>query len=137
MKKADQKRLTRNLDREDLKIEKGTLDPKGNFFYPKGVLNVLEAVFEEEKLGRPRGKESPVFSFEEIQAIVDLIFFKPRNIILKIYERTPHRKGLPLRRKVFLSKLLGEAKFNGAKAARMAGYSSRSAKQIAYKIKKS
>lgn len=136
MNKVEQKRT--DLDNEDLKIETGELDPlEGDFLYPKGVLNVLGMIFRKKTFNRPRGKQSPVFSFEEIRAIANLIFFKPENIVLKVYKRVPRQKELPLKRKVFISKFVGEARFNGAKAARMAGYSPRSAKQIAYKIKKS
>lgn len=127
----------KQLDEQDLKIERGELDPEGDFLYPKGVMNVLGLVFRNKTFDRPRGKNSPTFSFEEARAITDLILFKPPNIVLKVYERLPRKKDLPLKRRVFINKFIGEAKFNGAKAARMAGYSRRSAKQIAYKIKQS
>ncbi|MDO8451330.1 MAG: hypothetical protein Q7S76_00490 [bacterium] len=123
---------------EDMQIERGDLDPpEEDLFYPRGVLNVLGMAFRNKKLQRPRGKDSPKFSFEEMQALVDLLFFRSPRVVLKIYERTPRRSGLPLKRRVFLKHLLGDAKFNGAKAARMAGYSPRSAKQIAHKIMRS
>ncbi len=123
------------LDEEDLKIEKGDIDPDGDFLYPKGVINVLNIAFKNKKFQRPRGKQSPTFSFEEVKVIADLIFFKPPNIALKVYKRVPKEKDWPLKRRQFLNHFLGDAKFNAAKAARMAGYSPRSAKQIAYKIK--
>jgi hypothetical protein len=124
------------LDEEDIKIEKGVLDPpEEDLFYPKGLLNIISMVFKNKKYQRPRGKKSPTFTIEEIKAIVEFIFFKPPNIIIKVYERMPREKDWPMRRKAFLNHYLGDAKFNAAKAARMAGYSPRSAKQIAYKIK--
>ncbi len=127
------------LDEEDLKIERGEADPPdGDLLYPKGVMNVLSMIFKKKYFPRPRGKNSPTFTFEETKAIVDLILFKPPSIVLKIYKRLPNQnKDLPFRRKVFINHLLGDARFNGARAARMAGYSPRSAKQIAYKIKQS
>lgn len=127
--------MKNTIDTEDEKIEKGDLDPtEDERLYPRGVLNVLGMVFRSKKLERPRGKESPKFSFEEVSALVDLLFFRSPYVVLKVYERAPKRMGLPLKRRVFLKHLLGDAKFNGAKAARMAGYSPRSAKQIAHKI---
>lgn len=81
------------LDEEDLKIERGDLDPPDErSFYPKGVLTALGLVFKLKTLARPRGKQSPIFSFEEIYAIADLIFFKPPNIVLKVYKRIPRTK---------------------------------------------
>ena len=123
-----------HLDSDDLKIEKGNLNPKGDFLYPRGVLNVLDVTFRNKKFNRPRGKNSPTFSFDEVQAIAELIFYKPEYIALKIYKRIPRKDELPFKRRVFAIKLVGEANFNGAKAARMAGYSPRSAKQIAYHL---
>src|SRR3989344_4141552 len=128
----------KTMDAEDIKIEKGDLDPsEKGMFYPKGVLNVLGMVFRSKKFERPRGKESPTFSKEEIHALADLLFFRSPYVVLKVYERLPKEREMPLKRHVFLDHLLGDAKFNAAKAARMAGYSPRSAKQIAYKIKQS
>ena len=135
IKKEEKKQVQEKISHNDLLIEKGELDPKGKYLYPKGVLNVLEMVFRNKTFPRPRGKQSPTFCSDEVQVIAELLFFKPPHIVLKIYERTPRERDMPLKRKVFINKLLGEAKFNGAKAARMAGYSPRSAKQIAYKIK--
>ena len=124
------------LDEEDIEIERGNLDPpKDDFLYPKGVLNVLNFIFKNKKFQRPRGKQSPTFSFEEVRVIADLLFFKPPHIILKIYRRLPQDREMPIKRKLFINHFLGDAKFNAAKAARLAGYSPRSAKQIAYKIK--
>ena len=124
------------LDAEDIKIERGELDPpKGDFLYAKGVLNVLNLIFKNKKFQRPRGKHSPQFSFEEIRALADFLFFKSPYVILKVYKRLPQRKEPPLKRRLFINHFLGDAKFNGAKAARLSGYSPRSAKQIAYKIK--
>ena len=76
----------------------------------------------------------PIFNLKEITAIADLIFFKPRNIHLVVYERVPRREELTLKQKSFIGHFVGDALFNGARAARMAGYSPRSAKQIAYKL---
>ncbi len=124
------------MDVDDIKIEKGDLDPpEENTFYPKGVLNILGMVFRSKKCERPRGKESPTFSKEEITALADLIFFKSPHVVLKVYERLPKQREMPIKRRMFINHFLGDAKFNGAKAARLAGYSPRSAKQIAYKIK--
>ena len=82
-----------DLDEEDLKIEKGDLDPLDErSFYPRGVLNALELVFRNKKFLRPRGKQSPIFSFEEIYDIANLIFFKPPNIVLKVYKHVPRTK---------------------------------------------
>lgn len=126
------------LNEEDLLIEKGEIDPQEeNIFYPRGVLNILNMVFEDDEISRPRGKESPTFSTEEIKIIADILFIKPPNIVLKVYSRVPRRKGLVPKRMAFINNYFGDAKFNGAKAARMTGYSKRSAKQIAYKIKQS
>ena len=128
----------KDLDVEDLRIEKGELDPpEENMFYPKGVLSILNMVFRNKKYDRPRGKQSPKFSKEDIWALADLLLFKSPYVVLKIYQRLPKERELPLKRRVFINHFLGDAKFNAAKAARMAGYSSRSAKQIAYKIKQS
>ena len=126
------------LDEQDKKIERGDEDPtEDECLYPKGVLNVLGMAFRNKKLQRPRGKKSPKFSFEEVQALVDLLFFRSPHVVLKVYERMPKRKEMPLKRRVFLKHLLGDAKFNATQAARMAGYSPRSAKQIAHKIMRS
>lgn len=125
------------LDSEDRQIEKGILEPEGDSLYPRGVLNVLGEVFRKKTFSRPRGKKSPIFTFEEVWAIANLIFFKPPNIVLRVYKRMPKKWEIAPRRMLFINYFLGEAKFNGAKAARMAGYSPRSAKQIAYKILRS
>lgn len=130
--------VAREMNPEDVQIEKGDLDPSENStFYPKGVLNILNMIFKSNKFQRPRGKESPTFSKEEIQALADLLFFKSPYVVLKVYERLPKEKGLPLRRRMFISHLLGDAKGNAAKAARLAGYSPKSAKQIAHKLMRS
>lgn len=123
------------LDAKDVKIERGDLDPERDYFYPKGVLNVLNLIFKNKKFQRPKGKQSPQFSFEEIRALADLLFFKSPYVVLKVYKRLPKENELPLKRRLFIKHLFGDAKFNGAKAARLSGYSPRSAKQIAYKIK--
>ena len=125
-------------DADNMKIEKGDLDPpEENMFYPKGVLNILTMVFRSKKYERPRGKESPTFSKDEITTLIDLIFFKSPYVVLQVYERLPRKQGLPLRRKMFVHHLVGDAKGNAAKAARLAGYSPRSAKQIAHKLLRS
>jgi hypothetical protein len=82
-------------------------------------------------------KVLPVFYSEEIELITEFIFFKPPNIFFKVYERIPRKKETPIKRTLFINNFFGEAKFNGAKAARMSGYSHKSAKQIAYKLKRS
>ncbi len=125
------------LDSEDLKIEKGTLGPAEGFLYPREVLDALELVFKNKRFDRPRGKKSPTFSIDEIRAIIGFILFKPKHIVLKVYERIPREKEPTIKRRLFLDYFFGDARYNGAKAARMAGYSPRSAKQIAYKIKQS
>jgi hypothetical protein len=128
--------MLNKMDEEDLKIERGELDPvEEGYLYPKGVLTVLNLIFKKKNYERPKGKQSPKFSTEEITALADFIFFKPENIIFKVYERKPKERDMPFKRKVFINHFLGDAKFNAAKAARMAGYSPKSAKQIAYKIK--
>jgi len=125
-----------DLNAEDLQIERGELDPpEENLFYPKGVLNVLSLIFKNKKYARPRGKQSPKFSREEIYAIGDFLFLRSPYVEIRIRKRLPKVREMPLKRKMFVKHLVGDAKFNGAKAARMAGYSPRSAKQIAYKIK--
>ncbi|MEK7515610.1 MAG: terminase small subunit [Patescibacteria group bacterium] len=125
-------------DADDIKIEKGDLDPpEENMFYPKGVLTILNTIFRSKKHERPRGKESPTFSKEEVTALADLIFFKSPHVVLKVYERLPRKSELPLRRKMFVHYLVGDARGNAAKAARLAGYSPRSAKQIAHKLLRS
>ena len=121
------------LDDLDEKIELGDLDPEAGF-YTRGVLNILNLIMKAKKFQRPRGKYMRTFTEEETRILADYIFFKPSHIELSEYKRLPRRTELPLRRKAFLHFLLGEAKFNRAKAARMAGYSPRSAKQIAYHI---
>ena len=125
-----------DLDEEDFQIERGELDPpEEDLFYPKGLLNVLSLVFRDKKFTRPRGKHSPKFSLEEIIALRDFLFFRSPYVEIRIRKRLPKAREMPFKRKVFVKHFLGEAKYNGAKAARMAGYSPRSAKQIAYKIK--
>jgi|SRR3989344_3870402 len=125
-----------DLNTEDLQIERGELDPlEENLFYPKGVLNVINLCFRNKKMERPRGKHSPKFSMEETFALIDFLFYRSPYVELKIRKRIHPPKDMPLKRKMFVKHLVGDAKFNGAKAARMAGYSPRSAKQIAYKIK--
>ena len=129
---------TKTMDAEDLKIEKGDMDPpKGKCLYPKGVLIALNLIFKNNKFPRPRGKISPQFSFEEVHALAGFLFFRSPYVVLKVYERLPKQREMPFKRRVFINHFLGDAKFNAAKAARMAGYSPRSAKQIAYKIKQS
>lgn len=124
------------LDEENLKIEKGEFyPPEESLLYPKGVMDVLRIVFKSRKYPRPRGKQSPTFSVEEIKTIVEFLFFKPPYITLKVYKRVPRKKEMPIKRISFINYFLSDANFNAAKAARMAGYSPRSAKQIAYKIK--
>lgn len=126
---------TINWTKDDAEAERGELDPPGeDEVYTKGVLNILGYLYRDKKFRRPRGTKMPTFNPEELQAITTLIFFKPPHIVLKVYERIPQETGLKLKRKVFLKHYLADAKFNGARAARMAGYSPRSAKQIAYKI---
>ena len=125
-------------DAEDMQIERGDVDPEGDFLYPKGVLNVLGMLYRSKKFQRPRGKKSPEFSFEELDALATLLFFKPHFITLKIYKRVPRQRDeLPFRRRAFVNHLFGEAKFDAAKAARLAGYSPKSAKQIAHKLLRS
>ncbi len=131
------KQIQKNLDSDDLKIEKGDLDPQGDFFYPKGVLNILDMIFRAKKFQRPRGTQSPQFSFDEVRALADLLFFKSPYVVLNVYKRLPRKQELPLRRKMFVHHLIDDAKGNAAKAARLAGYSPRSAKQIAYKLLRS
>lgn len=127
-----------DLDEEDLQIERGNFDAtEDDLFYPKGVLDVLNMVFRNKRCDRPRGKHSPKFSKDEIDALADFLFFRSPYIELRRRERLPSERGLTLKRKMFVKHLVGDAKFNAAKAARMAGYSPRSAKQIAYKIKQS
>ena len=126
----------KSMDEEDLKIERGELDPvEEGLLYPKGVLVVLNMLFKDKRLQRPKGKQSPKFTQEEIDALACFIFFKSSNVSLRLYERIPKEREMVPKRKAFVKHFFGEAKYNGAKAARMAGYSSKSAKQIAYKIK--
>ena len=128
--------ISEGLDEEDLQIERGELDPPGgHLFYPKGVLDVLSLVFRNKKFTRPRGKHSPKFSLKETIALRDFLFFRSPYVELRVRQRLHQTKEWPLKRKMFVKHFVGEAKYNGAKAARMAGYSPRSAKQIAYKIK--
>ena len=127
-----------DLDEEDFQIERGELDPmQEELFYPKGVLNALSLVFRDKKFTRPRGKHSPKFSLEEIIALRDFLFFRSPYVEIRIRKRLHAAKEWPLKRKIFVKHFMGDAKYNGAKAARMAGYSPRSAKQIAYKIRQS
>jgi len=121
---------------DDEKAERGEFDPPGveDRLYTKGVLVVLNLVFKKKKYPRPRGRNMPIFNQEELNAIAELIFFKPENIVLKVYERVPRREELSLKQQQFVKHFVGDALFNGARAARMAGYSPRSAKQIAYKL---
>ena len=125
-----------DLDEMGFQIEEGELDPvEENMFYPRGALNVIELLFEDETFTRPRGKKSPKFTREEVWAIADFLFFRSPYIELRVRKRLSNVREMPLKRKMFVRYLVGDAKFNAAKAARMAGYSPRSAKQIAYKIK--
>ena len=121
---------------EDKLAEKGEFDPPGeeDIVYAKGVLYILNRVFMNKKYPRPRGRKMPIFNLREIKAIADLIFFKPRNIHLIVYERVPRRDEITLKQQQFVKHFVSDALFNGARAARMAGYSPRSAKQIAYKL---
>ncbi len=94
----DTNKIKQELDEEDLKIERGDLDPSDErSFYPKGVLNALGFVFKDKRIARPRGKQSPIFSFEEIFDIANLIFFKPPNIVLKVYKRVSRKRDAPLK----------------------------------------
>jgi len=125
-----------DLDEEDLQIERGELDPLEEYlFYPKGVLNVLDLCFRNKKTARPRGKRSPKFSMAEVFTLMDFLFHRSPYVELKVRKRLIGPREMPLKRKIFIKHFLGDAKYNAAKAARMAGYSPRSAKQIAYKIK--
>lgn len=124
-----------NWTEDDTKAERGDLDPPGeDDLYTKGLLIVLGLMYRDKKYPRPRGTKMPIFNMEEMNVIATLIFFKPPHIVLKVYERMPRKKEVKFKRKAFLNHYLGDAKFNGAMAARIAGYSPRSAKQIAYKI---
>ena len=76
----------------------------------------------------------PYFTPEDAEVILRLLFFKPKNIIIKEYIRTRKSRELPLRRRMFIHYLLGEARFNKTKAAIMAGFSPRSGKQIGYHL---
>ncbi len=128
----------KDLDEEDLEIERGNFDAtEDDLFYPKGVLNVLSMVFRNKRFDRPRGKHSPKFTKEEIHAIADYLFFRSPYVEIRVRKRRPSQREFPLKRKMFVRHLVTDAKFNAAKAARLAGYSPRSAKQIAYKIKQS
>lgn len=124
------------LDDEDIKIERGELSPiEERSMYPNGVLTALRILFKSKRFPRPRGKMSPIFSFDEFQDIACLIFFKPPGIVIKKYERTPKEREITFKRRWFIAYYFGKANFNGALAARMAGYSHRSAKQIAYYLR--
>lgn len=140
MAEVPQKQLSANpkelLDEEDFRIEKGNVESsEEGFLYPREVMDILKIVFKSRKYPRPRGKQSPTFSVEEIKTIVEFLFFKPPYITLKVYKRVPQEKEMPIKRISFINHFLSDANFNAAKAARMAGYSPRSAKQIAYVIK--
>src|SRR5258708_1160526 len=115
-----EKRLGIALNAEDLEIEAGTLDPEEeDTFYPKGVLQILEYIFENEEFQRPRGKQSPKFRAEEIYALIEYILRKPPNIVLKAYKRLPQKHELPLRRRMFVTHLISAAQGNAAQAARL------------------
>lgn len=123
----------RKLDALDLRIERAETDPKDGF-YTAGVLAILNMIRRSKKFQRPHGKNMPIFSEEEVKVIADMLFFKPPTIKLRVMKRVHKEKELPLRRRAFVKYLFDNASFNRAKAARMAGYSARSAKQIAYNL---
>lgn len=76
------------------------------------------------------------FSEEEIKAIVDLIFFKPSTLELRVRERAMQNRDLNLRRRLFVNYYI-QTGGNGAKAARLACYSPKCAKQTAYRLLRS
>ena len=63
----------------DLRIERAEMDPKDGF-YTTGVLHILNMLKKSKKFQRPRGKDMPVFSEEELKAIADQLFLKPPTI---------------------------------------------------------
>ncbi len=106
-------------------------------YNPKAVLSILGLILKNKKIIRPRGKKLPRFSIEEVRALMRLLLFRSPYVVLRVYERLSKEREYPFKRQKFINYFIGEANFNAAKAARMAGYSPRSAKQIAYKIKQS
>lgn len=124
------------LDEQDIRIEKGEEDPlEKDLLYPRGVLDALNIIYNDKKLPRPRGKLSPKLGSDVVPALVDFLFFGSPNVEIRVYKRLPKEREIPLKRRTFLNYFFGIAMFNGAKAARLAGYSVRSAKQIAYKLR--
>ncbi len=123
-----------SLDEMDLRIERGEDTDAENGLYAVGVLNVLNILKKSKKFQRPRGKNMPIFTEAEATLLAQFLFFKHPAIRLKVYKRIPPYRELPARRQLFIKFLFEDAHLNRAKAARMAGYSVRSAKQIAYHI---
>ena len=124
------------MDKVDIQIERGEQNlSKKKTLDPKGALKALNLMFKSEKFPRPKGKKSPQFSYEEVGSLAGFLFFRSPYVELNVRKRLPWRREMTVKKKLFVDHFFGDAKYNGAKAARMAGYSPRSAKQIAYKIR--
>lgn len=78
-------------------------------------------------------KPMAYFSEEDAELLLRTIFFKPKNIRMKEYHRIRKDGKMNFRRKLFIHNYIA-ARGNGAKAARLSGYSPRTARQIAYNL---
>ncbi len=75
----------------------------------------------------------PEFDSEEAKTIIQYLFYKPSRIQLVVRQRRYIPKGFNIRQQKFIANYVANGG-NGAKAAREAGYSKHSAKQIAYRL---
>jgi len=79
----------RKLDEIDRKIERAELDPEGDGLYAMGVLTVFDLLKKSSKFERPRGKEMPTFTNNEIQLLCSYLFFKPEGWEIRPFPLLP------------------------------------------------
>lgn len=103
-------------------------------YHTRDVIRIADSLLTERKFKKPWPMVR--FSEEELRALIDFIFFRPPTVELRIRQRAMQARELNLRRNLFI-KYFFQTLGNGAKAARMAGYSPKCAKQIAYRLLRS
>jgi len=122
------------------------MNPKGEkskegFLNTEELIGILGIFLKDKKF--PKRKPYPRFTFKEVDFIVDLIFYKPNQIIFiyladyflslegDAFKEIPF-SGRTLKKIEFLRHLL--MNYNAAKSARLSGYSHRCAKQQGYRL---
>jgi len=106
----------------------------------KDVIVILSSLLEKKEFIKPA--KYPNFSQKEARLLVDLIFFKPKDLLWRFILEEAFGdssfgrmafNGPSVRKVKFLHHLI-ETRFNGAAAARLAGFCH--PKQAAYRLRK-